>query len=629
MTHGNFDRRRVPVSQRLMSAEATANSDGNLVTVTMDGREIKVTPGTTLLEAAARLGIHIPTLCTHPDLCVVGNCRVCMVEVDGTDALQAACATPVTEPVTVRTYSGKIRRVRRHMLQLLLAHHDGECHSCSRNGACELAELSEAYGVTEVGFARNRESRVFDNSSSLLVRNMNKCVLCRRCVRACIDMQEVGVMEAVGKGEQIEIETFGKKNMAEVVCIGCGQCISHCPTAALVNPDDTDKVWQAIDNPDRHVVLQLSPSVRVALWEMLGMAPGTDDVGPLVHMLRAAGFNAVFDGQQAAALIIAEQARLLSAIICEGLAHPEKDRWPVLSANCSGWVKYMEHFAPAMLKHMSPLKSPEQLLGTLVRTHYARHYGGEPSAVVSVASAPCASRKFEAESPLNTQFGEKSVDYVLTTVELGKMLKESGIGLSRMPAGKFDGLICTNAAVSFTPGNSMVHQLCGAVFELVTGTPISKKVKIEYTSPFGISGAYIMNVPIQGVNDATGKNKNGNGDGGGQKGMQLRFGKCEGTANAKRVIEDIRNGGPFSRCHFIEFLACPDGCFGGGGHPAPTSSGIRQMRREAFPVSYALAEPEAAWIGEIHAQCQNGTLDEMTTLDAFYTSYMPRGKFMK
>ena len=629
MVGGNFDRRRVPVSQRHMSKEATANSDGNLVPVTMDGKQVRVAPGTTLLEVAAKLNIHIPTLCTHEDLCVVGNCRICVVEVDGYDALQAACAWPVTAPVTVRTHSSKIRRVRRHMIQLLLAHHEGECHACSRNGACELAQLSETYGVTEVGFARNQEQRVRDNSCALLIRDMNKCVLCRRCVRACIDMQEVGVMEAVGKGEQIEIETFGQKKMSDVVCIGCGQCISHCPTAALVNPDDTARVWQAIDNPEKHVVLQLSPAVRVALTEVLGMPPGTIRCEQLISLFKAAGFNTVIDTQLAISLVVAEQARLLSARILDAICDEKPRRLPVFSSNCSGFVKFMEHFAPSMLQHMSPLKSPEQLLGSLIRAHYAQTFGGEPSSVLSVSSAPCASRKFEAESPLYSRSGEKNIDVVLTTIELGKMLKASGVGIDQMPPAKFDSIICTTDAMRFTPSNSMLHQLCGAVYTLVTGTSFSKSVKIEYSSPFNIAGAYIMNIPIVSVASTFFHGRSDKGVSKKLEGKYLRFGKCEGTANAKKVLENIRQGGAFSECHFIEFLACPDGCFGGGGHLSPTGRQIRQMRKEAFPVNYTLPKTEAKWLKNLHEQCLTGTLDGAVSIDDFYTSYMPRGKFMK
>ena len=627
MKSGSFDSKRVPVSQRHMSEEATVNSDGHLLTVTMDGRKIDVPPGTTLLEVAERLNIHIPTLCTHEDLCVVGNCRICVVEVVGYASLQAACAYPVTEPVTVNTYSGRIRQTRRHMIQLLLAHHDGECHSCSKNGACELAALSEAYGVSDIGFARNEEPGLFDNSSSLLARDMKKCVLCRRCVRACIDMQEVGVMEAVGKGDQIEIETFGKKALGEVVCIGCGQCISHCPTAALVNPDETDKVWRAIEDPSRHVVLQLSPSARVSLTEMLGLGSGTTKCSQLIAMLRAVGFDAVFDTQLASSLLVEAQARLLVSSICDSIQNSDSPQVPVFSSNCSGWVKFMEHFAPTMLKHMSPLKSPEQLLGTFIRSHHARHFGGDPSAVVSVASAPCSSRKFEAESPLHTYHGDRNIDVALTTMELGKMLKASGIGISQMTDSEFDSLFCTLESMPFTPHNSMLHQLCGAVYQKITGSRLSSKVDIAYTSPFSISGAYIMKVPVPKVNPALGGDEHRPLEA--LKGRTLYFGKCEGTANAKKVLENIENGGEFSRCHFIEFLACPDGCFGGGGHPNPTGRQIRQLRKEAFPVSYTLPDAETAWIQSFHDKCAATELDESTNLSDLHASYMPRGKFMK
>ncbi|MBN2530582.1 MAG: (2Fe-2S)-binding protein [Deltaproteobacteria bacterium] len=624
MDNFGYDKKRVPVSQRHMSREATVHSDGTLVSVTVDGRNVDVEPGTTILEAATRLGIHIPTLCTHEDLCVVGNCRICVVEVSGIDTLQAACAWPITEPISVHTHSARIRRVRHHMIQLLLAHHPGECHACMRNGNCELSALAQAHGVTDVAFARQEETRLHDASSLLLIRDMKKCVLCRRCVRACIDMQEVGVMEAVGKGERIEIETFGNKPMRNVVCIGCGQCISHCPTAALVNPDETARVWQAIESPSKHVVIQLSPAVRVALTEALGMPPGTVECERLISMLRATGFDAVFDTQLAVSLVVEAQAKQIVQRLSNESTDGTAPRWPILSSNCSGWVKYMEYFAPHQLKFMSRLKSPQQLMGTLIRAHFAKFYGGDPSAVFSVSAVPCTAHKAEADSPLSVTAGDKNIDCAITTVELAKMLKASGARLSQAAKGQFDNLFLYNTPMTSTPFNSMLHLLCGAVYRRVTGRLLTRSVEVDYRAPFAISGAYIMEIPTGSIDASHDRPELA-----ALKGQPLRFGKCEGTANAKKVLEDIRRGGPFSKCHFIEFLACPDGCFGGGGHPVPTGRQIRQARREAFPVNTNLPKEELDWITDLFNQCTDGRLEGTFSNDDFFTGYMPRGKFIK
>ncbi len=612
-----------------MSREATVNSDGRQISVTMDGREVQVSPGTTILEVARKLNIHIPTLCTHEDLCVVGNCRICAVEIDGHDSLAAACAWPVTEPLSIRTVSPRIRSVRRHMIQLLLSNHPGECHSCTRNGACELAALAEAYGVDEVVFARNQSAKVRDASSPLLVRDMNKCVLCRRCVRACIDLQEVGVMEAVGKGDHIEIQTFGNKRMRDVVCIGCGQCVSHCPTAALVNSDDTATVWRAIDDPSRHVVLQISVEVQVALAEIFGMDPGTVQSGQIVAACRAAGFDAVFDTQLAVSLAVEEQSTLLIQRLTTVFQSDTRENWPVLSSDCSGFVRFMEYFNPKLLKRLSPLKTPEQLLGTLVRTYFAHHFSGDPSAIVSVAAVPCTSRKVDADSPLSVTQGGKNVDIAITTVELGRMLRSAGVQLSQMTPRPFDRVLDATMPESLTPYNSMLHLLMGAVYRKLTGNELNQTVEVDYEAPFSVPGAYIMRIPVLGSTTSDASAIFASMDEITLNGGHLRFGKCEGTANAKRVIEDIARGGEFSRCHYIEFLACPDGCFGGGGHPAPTGRQIRQLRKEAHPVCMSLPDNERQWFESHYLQWISGALDDVLTRDHFNTSYMPRGKFIR
>lgn len=630
MSSKSYDKKRVPVSQRHMSQEASIVSDGKHVPVTLNGRSIFVTPGTTILEAAQNIGIRIPTLCTHEDLCVVGNCRVCVVEVEGYDSLQAACAYPITECITVRTHSAKIRKVRQHMLKLLLAHHTGDCFVCRRNATCELSQLAVEFGVDTVTFKKNEESRTQDASARTLVRDMNKCVLCRRCVRACIDMQEVGVMEAVGKGDHIEIETFGNKSMVDVVCIGCGQCVSRCPTAALTYSDDTRKVWQAIDDPRKHVVIQLPPSVRSSIAETIGLPPGTLFCGELISQIRGMGFDKVFDTQLANSLAVQEQAKQLMELLFSTRSERGATERIVFSSNSSGWVKYMEHFTPTFLQYLSPLKSPEQLLGTLVRTHYTHRTNIEPSSIVSVAAVPCASKKNETESSLAVTAGMKNVDYALTTLELGKMIKESGVHLSHLPQQPFDSFFDDGSDITeFPPFHSMLHMLSGVLYQMITGEPLTSEVDVAYTAPFDIPGAFIMSIPIHHVADSASTWLADDADPKQMEGEALVFGKCEGTANAKKVIEDICKGGPFSKCHYIEFLACPDGCVGGGGQPVPTGKIIRQSRKEAFPPQTAFTPAQRNYLEELHQRCSTTQLPGGFTKDDFFTRYTPRGKFIK
>lgn len=625
----SYDNKRVPVSQRLMSREAQLATDGQMISLELDGHKIDVEPGTTILDAASKVGVHIPTLCTHPDLCVVGNCRVCVVEVEGKDALQAACAYPITESIVVRTHSSQIRLARRHIIELILAHHEGDCFACSRSQNCELSALASEFGVDSIQFEPNATKRTVDKSSIALMRDMNKCVLCRRCVRACIDMQEVGVMEAVGKGDAIEIQTFSNKPLKDVVCIGCGQCVSRCPTAALTYADDTQHVWNALDDANKHVVIQLSPSVRASIAETFGMAPGTLICEKLIGQLHTMGFANVFDSQIAVGLAIVEQARQIIANICSKDVQKKHSQRVVFSSNSSGWVKYMEHFIPSYLQYLSPLKGAEQLLGTLVRTHYASRFGIDEGSIVSVAAVPCAAKKVEATNSLSFTKNARNVDYCITTRELGKMLRESGVQLDQMENHSFDSLIASGEISTFLPFNSMLHMLAGVLYQLLTGNELKPTVPIAYTSPFGIPGAYIMTVPIDKVVTHKTHLWEDDFDYGLIEGRPLVLGKCEGTANAKRVIEDIERGGVFSGCHYIEFLACPDGCFGGGGQPVPTNSRIRQSRKEAFPTKIKFPKPQFRYLESLYQRCIANELGGNFKREDLFTSYTPRGKFIK
>ncbi|MBN2342871.1 MAG: (2Fe-2S)-binding protein [Deltaproteobacteria bacterium] len=629
MSSQSYDKHRVPVSQRHMSKEASQTSDGRMVTVSFDGTDVQVAPGTTILDAAQRVGVRIPTLCTHEDLCVVGNCRICVVEVEGRDALQAACAFPVTESIRVTTQSAKIRTARQHMIQLLLAHHSGDCFSCRRNGTCELSSLAAEFGVDSVAFEKNADGRTQDYSSLALSRDMNKCVLCRRCVRACIDMQEVGVMEAVGKGDHIEIETFGNKPLKDVVCIGCGQCVARCPTAALSYPDETSKVWEAIDHPQKHVVIQIPVSVRASIGEALGNSPGTALGEQLVSQLYRMGFSRVVDAQLGVSLAIQEQAMELMSLLFSTKARKGAIERIVFSSNSSGWVRYMEHFLPTFLQYLSPLKSPEQLMGTIVRTHYAAHFGIDSSSIVSVAAVPCASKKVEAAGPLALTNGYRNIDYAITTQELAKMIRESGAHLASLPAQSFDSLIEPTAISTFSPFHSVLHMLSGVLFKMITGSRLTKEVSIEYTAPFNLPGAYMMKIPIDKVSPDVSAVLGEDADPSQMVGQSLVFGKCEGTANAKKVIEDICKGGAFSSCHYIEFLACPDGCLGGGGQPVPTNRTIRQARKEAFPLQLAYPDDIDSYIKDLHTRCLQKSLSGGFNRDHLFTSYTPRGKFIK
>jgi NADH-quinone oxidoreductase subunit G/[NiFe] hydrogenase diaphorase moiety small subunit len=581
---------RAPVSQRPHTIPAPQDDRalGATVTVTIDDKPVKVPLGTTILEAARRLGIRIPTLCYHEDLCVAGVCRVCVVEVEGQRTLQASCAYPVTQPVTVRTHTRKVRQARRHILDLLLSEHYGECYACFRNNNCELQALAKEYGVDFFRFGhpeapRHRE----DHSSHSVVRDMNKCVLCRRCVRTCIDLQEVGVLEAVGRGGNTKIATYLDHPLGEVVCINCGQCINRCPTGALRANDPTDEVWAAIDDPSKHVVIQTAPSPRAGIGEEFGLPPGTPMTWEMNTALRQCGFDKVFDTNFTADLTIIEEGTELVLRLYKNLVKGDASMPLPQFTSCSpGWIKFIEHFYPERLAHVSSAKSPQQMFGALIKTWYAQLHKIDPASIVSVALMPCSAKKFECNRPEMCASGFKDVDYGLTTRELAQMIREAGIRLPEMPKSDFDDPFgtATGSGVIFGATGGVMEAALRSVIEFVTGKKVENFYDHADIVPLrGFEGCRYVEVKIP--------NKVGPvpeliahlvPDWNWLKGATLKVGVAHGTANAKKVMEDIKAGGPFSACHFIEFMACPGGCLGGGGQPIPTTPDIRAARARAI-----------------------------------------------
>ncbi len=433
---------RTPVSQKgkqIKAADGTADFIGGQVSVTIDGHALKVPLGTTILDAAKKLGIKIPTLCHHPDLCVAGVCRVCVVEVENQRNLQASCAYPITAPLKVHTHTKKVRQARRHVLDLLLSEHYGECYSCVRNNNCELQALANEHGVDFYRFGHVKESRFpIDASSYSVVRDMDKCVLCRRCVRTCIDVQEVGALEAAGRGPTTHISTYLEKPLGDVVCINCGQCINRCPTGALHAKDASDEVWRAIDDPKKHVVIQTAPSPRAGIGECFGLEPGTPMTYQMNTALRLAGFDKVFDTNFSADLTIIEEGTELLLRLHKALVKKEPVAFPQFSSCSPGWVKYLEHFYPEYIPNLSSAKSPQQMFGAVIKTYYAQQNHIDPKDIVTVALMPCSAKKFECNRPEMDDSGFKDVDYGLTTRELAQMIKEVGIHLPDMPKGDFD-----------------------------------------------------------------------------------------------------------------------------------------------------------------------------------------------
>ena len=630
---------RAPKSQthRILEAIAHAKAIGKEVELLIDGNPIKVPIGTTILEAAQKLGIRIPTLCYHEDLCLAGVCRVCVIEIQGQRTLQAACSYPITTPIEVHTHSAAVRRARRHIIDLLLCTHYGECYTCTRNNNCELQALAMEYGVDFFRFGHTQTPRYsIDSSSHALVRDNNKCVLCRRCIRTCIDLQEVGVLEALDRGNRVRVSTFMGKPQADVICINCGQCINRCPTGALRANDTTDEVWAAIDDPQKHVVIQTAPSPRAAIGECFGQPPGTALTFELNTALRRCGFDKVFDTNFAADLTILEEgAELLmrlNRVLVEG---DQSVRLPQFTSCSPGWIKYIEHFYPEYLPHVSTAKSPQQMFGTLLKTYYAELNQLDPANIVTVALMPCSAKKFECNRPEMCQSGYKDIDYGLTTRELAKMIREAGIDLPKMPRSDFDDPFgtATGSGVIFGATGGVMEAAIRTVVEVVTGQRIERLFDHAEVIPVrGFEGVRYAELPIAEVGPVPELLRHVASDWEWLRGVTLKVGVCHGTANAKRVMENIKAGGRFSQCHFIEFMACPGGCLGGGGQPIPTSPVIRAARAKAI-----YAEDRAYQIRKSHENpallavydrfLTGGPCGERSH-ELLHTHYVARGKYI-
>ena len=608
-----------------------------MVNATIDGVAVEVPKGTTILDAARQAGVRIPTLCDHKDLLPAGVCRLCVVDVDGSRTLQASCATPITQPVTVKTNSPRVRQARRHILDLMLANHYGDCYACKRNGNCELQSLAKEYGVDFFRFGHPDAPKYdIDSSSPSIVRDMNKCILCRRCMRTCDEIQEVNCLTVEGRSEDTVISTFADKDLGSVICINCGQCINRCPTGALTELDQTDEVWAALEDPTKHVVIQTAPAPRAAIGECFGLEPGTSVTGQLNTALKQMGFKGVFDTVYTADLTIIEEGTELILRLYNALV--KKDTSVVLPqfTSCSpGWVKYFEHFYPDMLGHLSSAKSPQQMFGALLKTYYAKKNNIDPKDMVVVALMPCVAKKFECGRPEMADSGFRDVDIGLTSREVAKMASEAGIDLPNLPKTGFDDPFNVNsgAGLIFGATGSVMEAALRTVIELVTGKKVENFYDHANIIPLrGFEGARLVEIPIPEVGPVPGILKGLVPDWNWLKGVTVKVGVAHGTANARKVIEDIKAGGPFSQCHFIEFMACPGGCLGGGGQPIPTDAEIRAKRAKAI-----YAEAEGYELRKSHENPVVLKLYGEFLLDGpcgheahhlLHTHYTPRGKFI-
>lgn len=561
------------------------------VTIEIDGQEVTVPKGTSILNAARQAGVKIPTLCHHEDLGIAGNCRLCVVEVEGQRNLCASCAYNVDEPLKVKTVSPRIRHARKDILDLLLADHCGDCYTCSRDKNCELQNLAAEYGVDTLRFQApgtvKRPKYEIDATNPSIVRDMNKCIMCGRCVRTCSELQGVSVLTVAGRGSDTHVTTVMDKPLNDVRCITCGQCINRCPTGALAELDARKAVWAAIDDPTKHVVIQTAPAPRSAIGETVGMEPGTPMTFEMNSAIRAIGFDKVFDTNFSADLTIIEEGTELLVRLYKALV--EKDEsvsLPQFTSCCPAWVKMVEDNFPENIPNVSSAKSPQQMFGAVIKTYYAELNNIDPRDIVTVSLMPCTAKKFECGRSEMTDSGLQDVDYVLTTRELGKMFKEAGIDLLKMPKSDFDAPFGprTGSGVIFGASGGVMEAALRTVIELVTGKKAEDLFdNADIISVRGFEGVKYAEVTIDEVGTVPAILQHLVPNWDWVKGATLKLAICHGGQNIiDKVMEDVNNGGKLSECHFIEFMACPGGCLGGGGQPVPTTEEIRAARSKAI-----------------------------------------------
>ncbi|MCX7718489.1 MAG: NADH-dependent [FeFe] hydrogenase, group A6 [Candidatus Sumerlaeaceae bacterium] len=590
-----------------------------MVNITINGKQFAVEEGLSVLEAAKQNNILIPSLCYLEDVHQVGACRICVVEIEGARTLQASCMVQVREGMKVRTNTDKVRKARKMLYELMLSDHPRNCLSCFRNQNCEFQRLGEIIQITDFRFEGEKSKTFVDHSSPSVMRDSSKCILCRRCITVCNQVQGVGVLNVQKRGFKSVIGPADELPLSSVNCTNCGQCIMACPVSALGAKDDTAQVWQALFDPKKRVIVQTAPAVRVALGEEFGLPPGTIVTGKMAAALRELGFDDVFDTNFAADLTIIEEGSEFLQRAEAALKTGQPGALPLVTSCSPGWIKYVEHEFPQTLDHISTCKSPHMMLGALAKTYYAKKIGVAPEDIYVVSIMPCTAKKFEITRPEMLLDGMPTVDAVLTTRELARMIRDAGIDFCALDDMPFDAPLgfSTGAADIFGATGGVMEAALRTVYEIVTGREIPFE-SLNITPVRGLSQVKEASLTIEGAKPEYAY----------LEGVTVRVAVTSGLMGAKRLMRQVADG--TSPYHFIEIMGCPGGCINGGGQPRPSNRAVREARMKAIYAEDA-GKPrrkshDNPYVQQLYAEFLGTPLGHRSH-KLLHTHYTPRGRY--